>query len=141
MHTRRTGSWYLYVCRSLQGLAIFCRGDCFTISEGGGDFVCQAWQRAGEVATISGQKRGRCPQMPQLEANLSKDTPGTLRISTDMSQVGLNPGPKVHIMGTPTWRVPEPSPEATHGILSISPAKMGKKAGRKAWARSQEAWV
>lgn len=79
--------------------------------------------------------------MPQLEANLSKDTPGTLRISTDMSQVGLNPGPKVHIMGTPTWRVPEPSPEATHGILSISPAKMGKKAGRKAWARSQEAWV
>lgn len=46
------------------GLANLPRGGHFRIPEDGGDLVCHAWQRAGEVATESRQKEGRHPQRP-----------------------------------------------------------------------------
>lgn len=67
--------------------------------------MCHAWQRAGQVATIL-QGRRRCPQRLQLEASVNKNTPGTLRLGTDMSLVGSNPELKAHIMGTPTRPAP-----------------------------------
>lgn len=81
------------------GYLMACPGEIISESLKMEETVCHAWQKAGEVAIISRQKRGRCPQRTRLKVTVSKDTPRMLRIVSMRS----NPESKVHIMGTSTW--------------------------------------